>query len=272
VAVSEVDGRFVLYTSALAGQLQAFRQGYLPGQSPLQAGVQDDLQLQLAADAQTRRLRLDDAWEPLGLPATAQAEVWAGALADAQAQGYSLLPWEAEALDPARDLLWLRSPSQALDENRQQEIEDFVQAGGKLWVNTEWAGFGGFDASSTQRLLARFGLAPGNDSLRQSPDGTDLEIQHFAPHYLTRGLSSLRLQHAASVGLYQAAQGALLAWSSGDVFRILQQRPAPQGVLAIQYVGLGKVGVLSDSSLWLSTQGAYNEADHRTLWLNCLSW
>ncbi|MBF2052054.1 MAG: carboxypeptidase regulatory-like domain-containing protein [Candidatus Sericytochromatia bacterium] len=272
VSVSNAEGHFVLYTTVRASRLQAFRQGYALQELPLDTNHASDLSINLSAANAPRRLRLDDAWQPLGQPATTQAETWSGALADAQAQGYELLAWEAEALDPARDMLWLRSPAQALDDARQEEVEAFVLAGGKLWVNTEWAGFGGFDQQSVQRLLARFGVAAGKDSLRSASGWTVLQVSDFAPHYLTQNLEALNLANAASVGLYQPAQGALLAWSAGDIFRILQQRPAPQGLLAVQYAGLGKVGVLGDSSLWLSPNGAYEQADHRALWLRCLSW
>lgn len=273
VSVSDTEGHFVLYTTLRATRLQAFRQGHALRELPLDAPQRaSELSISLPAADSPRRLRLDDAWQPLGQAPEQQADNWAGALADAQGQGYELLAWEAEALDPARDMLWLRSPSQALDEARQQEIETFVLAGGKLWVNTEWAGFGGFEQQSVQRLLARFGLAAGKDSLRSARGWTVLRVEDFAPHYLTQGLQALNLANAASVGLYQSAQGALLAWSAGDTFRILQQRAAPQGLLAVQYAGLGKVGVLGDSSLWLSPDGAYEQADHRALWLRCLSW
>jgi len=270
--LTDAEGHFELSLGQSKYPLQAtqsrsaqiFRQGYQAWQGHLTGG--ETQTLTLTAATQSQRLRLDDRFAPLGLQPTALASLWQSALQDAQAQGLEVLPWSLASLEPERDLLWLLSPSLPLDDTVQQELQDFVRAGGKLLVNTEWAGFQHYEAVSSQRLLARFGLEAGLDSLREGHD-TRLHVRHFSPHYLTHNLQALQLSHSSSLHVYHPAQGQALAFAAPGSFRILAKPLYP--VLAVATQGLGKVVALGDSSLWLED---YAAADNRELWLRILSW
>jgi hypothetical protein len=149
-------------------------------------------------------------------------------------------------LDPSRDLLWLAAPAQAMSETEVMELQDFVLAGGKLLISTEWAGFGAQDLNSLRSLLAGFGLAPGADSLHQQQA---LPIQLFdAPHPLVTGLNRLLLYRSASIRPLEPDRARLLAYSHAEGFRVASRSTGGQAVLACALLGLGKVVAIGDSS------------------------
>lgn len=155
------------------------------------------------------------------------------------------------------------------------EVREFVTAGGKLVLNTEWAGLADCDLELARELLSPWGLEPGGDSLRD-PGADALAITRFVPHALTQGLQRLQIYSSGSVRSLRADQGQLLASTDSGVFRI--QAGGGDSVLAAALGGLGKVVALGDTSLWLDTDsdgdGVSNfaTADHARLWQQILGW
>ena len=261
------DGRYSLVLSSQPGEITAFRQGYT-GCSPQSGGCR------LTALGTSLRLRTPLSHRPLGLDPAAFASQSASLLKDSSSAGYTLLAWPGEALDPGRDTLWLAAPQQKLSAEEITAIQTFVHAGGKLVVNSEWAGFGASAPESLNSLLAAFGLAPGGDSLHQAQK---LAISLFeSSHPLLAGIRLLQLYRSGSIRLLLPDQARLLAYSPADGFRIAAI--GGEGVLGFALAGKGKVVVLGDASLWLETDSDgngianYREADNARLWRNVLAW
>ncbi|HEY9843279.1 MAG: DUF4350 domain-containing protein [Candidatus Sericytochromatia bacterium] len=261
------DGRYSLVLSSQPGEVTAFRQGYA-GCSPQSDGCR------LTAIGTSLRLRTPASHRPLGLDPAAFASQSASLLKDSSSAGYTLLAWPGEALDPGRDTLWLAAPQQKLSAEEITAIQTFVHAGGKLVVNSEWAGFGASAPESLNSLLAAFGLAPGGDSLHQAQK---LAISLFeSSHPLLAGIRLLQLYRSGSIRLLLPDQARLLAYSPADGFRIAAI--GGEGVLGFALAGKGKVVVLGDASLWLETDSDgngianYREADNARLWRNVLGW
>ncbi|MGV3524770.1 MAG: hypothetical protein ACO1RX_11110 [Candidatus Sericytochromatia bacterium] len=257
--LTNAEGRFSLPQSPeSSGPLEIAKQGYQPWSGP-----PGGARYSLNPTPGPRRLRL----HTLPWPAT-QLQ------AASQSAGYLLLPWQEAPLDPSRDLLWLACP-QAIQETQRQEISAFVRAGGKLVINSEWAGLSAYDLETVRALLSPWGMEPGGDSL-QGPDGATLGISRFSPHALTQGLQRLELYRSASVRSLRADQGQLLAHSDSGVLRI--QRDGGDSVLAAALGGLGKVVTLGDTSLWLDSDSNadgisnFATADHARLWQQILNW
>lgn len=270
-AESDAEGRIELSLPAPAATgLTIKRQGYAPCSLDQDRCLLEPLNTQL-------RLRLDARLGSLGLSPEAFAQQTQALQSETRAAGYAVAPWSAEApeLDPARDLLWLAAPSQALGETELSMLRDFVAAGGKLVISTEWAGFAAQASESLRRLLSSFGLAPGADSLRQEQQ---LPITLFdGSHPLLTGLKALELYQSASVRPLEP-EARLLAFSDAFGFRIAGLSHGGQAVLACTLHGHGKVVVLGDSSLWLDAdsdgdgRANFSEADNARLWKNVLSW
>lgn len=263
---TDSDGRFSLMLATAPATIVASLQG--DGSCTVQNGG-----CSLTPQNPLRRLRLDQ-HRPLGLDSVAFETQAAGPLADARSAGYEVLGWPGQSLDAARDTLWLSAPAQALTATEIQQIGDFVKAGGKLVVTSEWAGFGALDLASLRDLLAGFGLAPGSDTLHQD---SRLTIANLAgPHPLLTGVTQLALYRSGSVQLLQADRAHLLAYTAADGFRIAAA--GGQGVLGYAVAGRGKVVMVGDTSLWLADDADgngtpnYREADNARLWKNTLNW
>ncbi len=245
--------------------LKVFKQGYAP------AELSNGQICYLNPLEEPKRIRFAPETRPLGMSPESFIKATAKLRAASQLE---TLDWTAEnALDPNRDTLWLASPAQALSAERQQDLESFVTAGGKLIVSGEWAGFGDQNPTAVQALLAGFGLALGGDSLHQN---TSLTIRQFPEqHVLVKDLKQLELYQSASVKTLREP-AKLLAYSPADGWRIASE--GGQGVLASNLVGQGKVLLIGDSSLWLDTDSDgdglsnFEEADNAKLWKNALDW
>lgn len=267
-AESDASGQISLPLTQTQSQItgiKAFKQGYAP------AEFNNGQICHLSPLDQSRRLRFAPETSPLGMSPEAFISATAKLRAASQLES---LDWTVDnKLDPNRDTLWLASPTQALSAERQQELESFVTAGGKLIVSGEWAGFGAQNPAAVQALLAGFGLALGGDSLHQNKS---LIIRLFPEqHSLVKDVKQLELYQSASVKtLREPAQ--LLAYSPADGWRIASE--GGQGVLASNLVGQGKVLLIGDSSLWLDTDSDgdgisnFEEADNAKLWKNALGW
>jgi hypothetical protein len=266
-AESDAQGQFELILAQPGSEaISVSKQGYRPCQ-PNQGLCQ------LEPLPAALRLRIPVSTAPLGLSPEAFASASAASRQAARDLGYELLDWTHDELDPARDTLWLVSPSVPLSEQTIEQIQSFVHAGGKLVVSGEWAGFGPLAQASLQKLVSGFGLALGGDSLHQS---RSLEIHQFPEtHSLTRGLSRLELYQSASVRVLLGS-ARLLAYSPADGYRIVSE--GGQGVLGYALSGKGKVIVLGDSSLWLDSDSNgdgvsnFHSADNQKLWGNILGW
>lgn len=172
-------------------------------------------------------------------------------------------------------VLIIPSPSQAYSADEQREIQAFVAQGGKLVVLGEWSGFGGFHANATNQLLAPMGVQFGEDILRENQKGF-LTVQTLVPHFITQGLTALKMYQSCSVSVSASAQGQVLARTGAKTFRIASTG-AFGTVVAVAH-GNGKVVLIGDTSLWLDQDsdggGTSNFAkgDNRKLALQVMAW
>lgn len=266
-SVSDAQGYYQLALQTPASA-SASKQGY-------QACQLQQADCQLKRLAEPLRLRLASHLQPLGMSAEASLKQLSALQATTRELGYRWQDWQglSDPLNPETDILWLLAPSEALLAQESQQIREFVAAGGKLIVSSEWAGF---PQANLNGLLAGFGLQTGTDSLQQQ--GAFLSIQLFiADHPLLAGVSELRLYRSSSLQIIDPQQAQALVFSPAESFRILSAGGG-QSILAASLSGKGKVIVLGDSSLWLEADSDgngvanYLEASNARLWRNILGW
>lgn len=256
---------------------QILRQGYHELTFTVNPSDEETQTWHLQPLEQPLRLRLASAVQPLGLQRSDWHTAIAGLLQSATEQGWKVQDWDSAEteLDPERDLLWLASPELLLSQAQQQALLDFVQAGGKLVLSGEWAGFAHYRQSEFEPLFSHLGLEIRADSLSQA--GAALKVEQFRPHFLTTGLGALYLYRSASVLTYQADRTQMLAFAPEQSFRVAQA-DAVLGVLASAHYGLGSVVAVGDTSLWLDQDSDadgisnFQSGANAELWQRILSW
>lgn len=248
--------------------------GYRTQEHELQ-GSETAAQIKLEPLSLSRRLRWPAHARWLGLSEQAWQDQTQSLRQIAVAQGLEPLPLEtSETLNPERDLLLLMPPQKAFSVQQTRQWQSFVQAGGKLVVLSEWAGFAQAPPAHLAPFLHSLGFYSGHDSLSQSAQY--LEITAFTEHALSAGLNGLRFYRSSTAGIGELRHGDELAFAPAAHFQVLNRGPHP--VLAAGLVGLGKVVVAGDASWILNRDsdgdGVMNvsEADNARLWQNILGW
>ncbi len=174
------------------------------------------------------------------------------------------------------DILFLTSPNKAFSAEEIGAIQAFVLSGGKVVVLGEWAGFGGFNATATNLMLKPFGIAFGEDTLRENNSGM-LNFASFSNHPITESLKQVTMYQSGSVQSQGSNTATILLRSGAGTFRIASNDGAFGTVLASTY-GSGKLVLVGDSSCLSSDDANGNgvpdlrEGDNLRLGLQILNW
>lgn len=174
------------------------------------------------------------------------------------------------------DILVLTSPNKAFSAEEIGAIQAFVLNGGKLVVLGEWAGFGGFNAPATNLMLKPFGIAFGEDTLRENNSGM-LSFGSFTSHPITDSLKQVTMYQSGSVQSQGSTTATILLRTALGSFRIASNDGTFGTVLASTY-GTGKLVLVGDSSCFSSDDANGNgvadlrEGDNLRLGLQILSW
>jgi hypothetical protein len=174
------------------------------------------------------------------------------------------------------DILFLTSPNKAFSAEEIGAIQAFVLSGGKVVVLGEWAGFGGFNATATNLMLKPFGIAFGEDTLRENNSGM-LNFSSFSSHPITESLKQVTMYQSGSVQSQGSNTASILLRSGAGTFRIASNDGSFGTVLASTY-GSGKLVLVGDSSCLSSDDANGNgvpdlrEGDNLRLGLQILNW
>lgn len=158
-----------------------------------------------------------------------------------------LVPWPGTSLSRL-DILLLITPQRWRAEEIRQ-VGRWVQAGGRLIVCGEWAGYPGLDLATVHALIRPAGITFTGGTLKATtPEAFTFRVPRPAWASLATALGGepVVLFGAAELGLSAEARPVLVA-PQGYV--VLSARPAPV-LAAVGPCGAGKVFVIGDSSLW----------------------
>lgn len=163
----------------------------------------------------------------------------------------------------------------ALTEQQCQEIQSFVQSGGKVIFLGEWGGYAGARPDDANRLLNRFGLGLNADLVRSTSNLGRLEW------ILVRDFNFPRPQSVEAVALFASSStyGVPPAWSIASAgtsgYRVMS---GGVSVASAAQEGEGLVVALGDASAWAdfasASGGNYNLAQHYNwnFMLNLFQW
>lgn len=281
-ALSDAQGQFRLARShPETFVIRITRQGYQPQTRSVTVTNSEAVlsvgNIPLPASTTPVQLIVDATKRPLGLSADEGMAILSqltAALASEKYQVQTQKGSKLENLAQAHILLTL-SPSQAYSTEEQKQVQEFVNQGGKLVVLGEWSGFGGFNAKAMNQMLSPMGVQFGEDLLRENKNGF-LNLQSFVPHFMTQGLTSLKLFQSCSVTVSAAAQGQAVARTGAKTFRIADT--GAFGAIVAAAHGSGKVILIGDTSMWLdqdsdsSGQANFTKGDNRKLALQVMAW
>lgn len=183
----------------------------------------------------------------------------------------------------------IASPSSSYTTDELSKLESFVKSGKKLIIMGEWGGYGGFNADSINNFLKEANIKINIDLIRESYDNeTDESViisTSIKPHYLTTNTLKLGFYGSASVEVYSGGFTRLndeltqiIAYSSSTGYQIKQYKKGQFGLVGISMMGIGKIVVIGDSSIFTSDDSDnngiinINEFDNKILALNIFSW
>jgi len=279
--LSDANGSFSLsYSEPVQLRLSISKQGFnnqvktqavLPNQN-IQLGA-----IALAPKNRQVQVSFDTSKSPFGLngeTALARLKAFQDEVSKA---GFGLKPL-GENMDNLTDtdILVLTSPNKAFSAEEIGAIQAFVLNGGKVVVLGEWAGFGGFNASATNLMLKPFGIAFGEDTLRENNSGM-LTFSSFNSHPITDSLKQVTLYQSGSVQSQGSANAKVVVRTGAGSFRIASNDGSFGTVLASTY-GSGKLVLVGDSSCFSSDDANGNgvpdlrEGDNLRLGLQILNW
>ncbi|MBT9547431.1 MAG: hypothetical protein IV090_18705 [Candidatus Sericytochromatia bacterium] len=279
--LSDANGNFSLsYSESVQLRLSISKQGFnnqiktqavLPNQN-IQLGA-----IALAPKNRQVQVSFDTSKSPFGLSgetALARLKAFQDEVVKA---GFGLKPL-GENMDNLSDtdILVLTSPNKAFSAEEIGAIQAFVLNGGKVVVLGEWAGFGGFNASATNLMLKPFGIAFGEDTLRENNSGM-LTFNSFSSHPITDSLKQVTLYQSGSVQIQGSANAKVVIRTGASSFRIASNDGSFGTVLASTY-GSGKLVLVGDSSCFSSDDANGNgvpdlrEGDNLRLGLQILNW
>ena len=187
------------------------------------------------------------------------------------------------------DVLVIASPSKSYTTQEIEAIKNFVKSGKKLIVLAEWGGYGGFYINTVDLLVQIFNLTVDTDTIRELSSnnydsrGEYLIVNNFVSHPLLKDINTLAVYQACSVSVISGGivpldtnATKIIARSSNQGLRITSN--GEYGVIGVSVYGTGKVVVIGDTSLWLSTDsngdGRMNllERDNQKFALNVFNW
>ncbi|PIQ27890.1 hypothetical protein COW36_08740 [bacterium (Candidatus Blackallbacteria) CG17_big_fil_post_rev_8_21_14_2_50_48_46] len=278
--ITNANGEFQFgYSEAQQLRMVAAKQGYQSQIKITAAQINQNLDLgTLTLPTKTGQIKvsLDTSKNPMGQSAEAGLKNFETLQNEWIQAGYSLKKMNSLENLSDTDILVFISPSKSFSAEEIGAIQAFVLNGGKLVVLGEWAGFGGFDAQAVNLLLAPYGLSMGADSLRDSGSGY-LTVDQFTPHAITQSIAQLKFYQSGSVQTTTSPSAEILARSSKNSFRILDNTGSFGVVLSALY-GAGKVVLVGDSSIFSSEDSDGNgipnlkEADNLRLAKQILAW
>ncbi|MGE5708197.1 MAG: carboxypeptidase regulatory-like domain-containing protein, partial [Bacteroidota bacterium] len=163
----------------------------------------------------------------------------------------------------------------ALTEAQCQELQSFVQSGGKVIFLGEWGGYAGARPDDANRLLNRFGLGLNADLVRSTSNLGRLEW------ILARDFNFPRPQPVDAIALFASAStyGVPPAWSIASAgtsaYRVMS---GGVSVASAAQDGDGLVVAVGDASGWAdfaSASGVNNNLEQQYNWnfmLNLFQW
>jgi hypothetical protein len=279
--LSDANGNFNLnYSESVQLRLSISKQGFnnqvktqavLPNQN-IQLGA-----IALASKNRQVQVSFDTSKAPFGLSGEAALARLKSFQDEVSKAGFGLKPLgeNMENLTDT-DILVLTSPNKPFSAEEIGAIQAFVLNGGKVVVLGEWAGFGGFNATATNLMLKPFGIAFGEDTLRENNSG-QLNFGSFSSHPITEGLKQVSMYQSGSVQSQGSSTVAVLLRTGAGSFRIASNDGTFGTVLASTY-GSGKLVLVGDSSCFSSDDANGNgvpdlrEGDNLRLGLQILNW
>ncbi len=279
--LSDANGNFSLsYSESVQLRLSISKQGFnnqiktqavLPNQN-IQLGA-----IALASKNRQVQVSFDTSKAPFGLSGESALARLKSFQDEVSKAGFGLKPLgeNMENLTDT-DILVLTSPNKAFSAEEIGAIQAFVLNGGKVVVLGEWAGFGGFNATATNLMLKPFGIAFGEDTLRENNSG-QLNFGSFSNHPITESLKQVSMYQSGSVQSQGSSTAAVLLRTGAGSFRIASNDGTFGTVLASTY-GSGKLVLVGDSSCFSSDDANGNgvpdlrEGDNLRLGLQILNW
>lgn len=189
------------------------------------------------------------------------------------------------------DVLIIPSPSQDYSDSEVNKIIDFIKQGKKLIVLGEWGGYSNFRIDSVNKIISQANLkinpdiVKDNISTSTTIDNDNIVSSSITQHFITNGISKLSFYSTASVEITNGGLKSidsnitkLLAFNSSNGFRIQTYNKGQFGLIGVSTLGLGKVFVSGDSSLFMNTDSNnnkitnINESDNKKIIKNILFW
>ncbi|MFN8575895.1 MAG: hypothetical protein U0354_03485 [Candidatus Sericytochromatia bacterium] len=189
------------------------------------------------------------------------------------------------------DVLVIASPSQDYSDTEANKIIDFIKQGKKLIVLGEWGGYSNFRVDSVNKIISQGNLKINPDIVKESiststvSDSDNIISTSITPHFITNGVSRLSFYSTASVEITNGGLKSidsnitkLLAFNSSNGFRIQTYNKGQFGLIGVSTLGLGKVFVSGDSSIFMNTDSNnnkiinINESDNKKIIRNILLW
>lgn len=189
------------------------------------------------------------------------------------------------------DILVLASPSQAYSNTEINQIKNFARKGKKIIILGEWGGYSYFNSESVNKILLEANLKINQDIVKNKiatttyDDNDEILSVDFNTHPIMKDISSINLYGTSSLDIVNGGVSKInsditkiLAYSSKTGFTIQNTANGSIGLLAVSNIGLGKVVLLGDSSLFMSLDSNknkilnINEKDNRSLLKNIFAW
>lgn len=189
------------------------------------------------------------------------------------------------------DILVIVSPSISYSDSEIDKIKNFVRKGKKLIILGEWGGYSNFNSEYVNKLVIDSNLrinpniVKNSISTSTSDDSDDILCTNFNIHPITKNISSINLYSSASLDIVNGGVSKInndltkiLAFSASTSFTIQDFSQSPSGLIAASTLGLGKIILSGDSSLFMSIDSNknnilnINEKDNKNLIKNIFSW
>lgn len=188
------------------------------------------------------------------------------------------------------DILVIASPSQEYSSLEIEKISNFVKQGKKLVVLGEWGGYSNFNANSVNNIIKQANLKINPDVVKETVTANiiknDEQIisNNITQHFITKDVNKLSFYSSASVELINGgvqsinSNTSLIAYNSSKGFRIQVYNKGQFAFIGTSVLGLGKIVVLGDSSIFMSVDSDLNgtsnidEFNNRQLLKNILTW
>lgn len=188
------------------------------------------------------------------------------------------------------DTLVIASPSQEYSSSEIEKISNFIKQGKKLVVLGEWGGYSNFNVNSVNDIIKQANLKINPDVVKETVTSNiiknDEQIisSNLTRHFITKDINKLSFYTSASVEVINGgtqsinSNTSLLAYNSSKGFRIQVYNKGQFAFMGSSILGLGKVIVLGDSSIFMSVDSDLNgssnidEFNNRQLLQNILAW